>query len=80
MQNLQQLFVLCTASQIIGGDFTKFCDLLRLYELYPIHTILFQRFFLFKVSFLKTTKKKRIGKSENIEMTIFFHKTTPVSK
>ena len=34
MRNLHQLFVLCTASQIIGGDFTKFCGLLRIYELY----------------------------------------------
>ena len=28
------IFVLCTASQIIGGDFAKFCGLLRIYELY----------------------------------------------
>ena len=34
LQNLHQLFVLCTASQIIGGDFVKFCGLLRIYELY----------------------------------------------
>ena len=33
LRNLQQLFVLCTASQIIGGDFAKFCGLLRIYEL-----------------------------------------------
>ena len=33
MRNLQ-LFVLCTASQIIGGDFAKFCGLRRIYELY----------------------------------------------
>ena len=33
-RNLHQLFVLCTASQIIGGDFTKFCGLLRIYEPY----------------------------------------------
>ena len=32
MRNLQQLFVLCTASQIIGGDFATFCGLLRIYE------------------------------------------------
>ena len=25
LRNLHQLFALCTASQIIGGDFTKFC-------------------------------------------------------
>ena len=29
-----QLFVLCSVSQIIGGDFAKFCRLLRIYELY----------------------------------------------
>ena len=34
LQNLHQLFVLCTATQIIGGDFAKFCGLLRIYELY----------------------------------------------
>ena len=28
-----QLFVLCTASQIIGGDFAKFCGLLTIYQL-----------------------------------------------
>ena len=33
LRNLQQLFVLCTASQIIGGDSVKFCGLLRIYEL-----------------------------------------------
>ena len=34
LRNLHQLFVLCSASQIIGGDFAKFCGLLRIYELY----------------------------------------------
>ena len=33
LQNLHQLFVLCTASQMIGGDFAKFRGLLRIYEL-----------------------------------------------
>ena len=33
LRNLHQLFVLCTASQIIGGDFAKCCGLLRIYEL-----------------------------------------------
>ena len=37
---LHQSFVICTASQIIGGDFAKFCGLLRIYELYlPIPKI-----------------------------------------
>ena len=36
LRNLHQLFVQCTASQIIGGDFAKFCGLLRIYELYNI--------------------------------------------
>ena len=30
LRNLHQSFVLCTASQIIGGDFAKFCGLLRI--------------------------------------------------
>ena len=34
LQNLHRTFVLCSASQIIGGDFAKFCGLLRIYELY----------------------------------------------
>ena len=34
MRNPHQSFVLCTASQTIGGDFAKFCGLLRIYELY----------------------------------------------
>ena len=49
LRNLRQLFVLCTAkgqclctaSQIIGGDFSKFGDLFRIYELYhsiKVHT------------------------------------------
>ena len=33
LQNLHQLFVLGTASQIVNGDFAKFCGLLRIYEL-----------------------------------------------
>ena len=34
MRNLHHLFVLCTASQIIDGDFSKLCGLLRINELY----------------------------------------------
>ena len=34
LRNLQQLLVLCTANQIIGGDLEKFCGILRIYELY----------------------------------------------
>ena len=34
LRNLHKLFVLFTASQIIGGDFAKFCGLFRMYELY----------------------------------------------
>ena len=34
LRNLHQLFVLCTASQIIGGYFAKFCGLLRIYQVY----------------------------------------------
>jgi hypothetical protein len=37
LQNLHQLFVLCTANQIIGGDFLKFCGLLRIFELYEVN-------------------------------------------
>ena len=38
LRNLHLLFVLCTGSQIIGGDFAKFCGLLRIYELY-VHVL-----------------------------------------
>ena len=34
LRNIHQLFVGCTSSQIIGGDFAKFCGLLRICELY----------------------------------------------
>ena len=34
LQNLHRRFVLYCNGQIYGGDFTKFCDLLRIYELY----------------------------------------------
>ena len=33
LRNLHRRFVLCSASQIYGGDFAKFCGLLRIYEL-----------------------------------------------
>ena len=33
LRNLNQLFVLSTTSQMIGGDFANFCGLLRIYEL-----------------------------------------------
>ena len=33
LRNLHRRIVLCSASQIYGGDFAKFCDLLRIYEL-----------------------------------------------
>ena len=42
----------CTASQIIDGDFAKFCGLLRIYELYhsvqigesnPENVLIFER-------------------------------------
>ena len=34
MQNLNKSFDLQYIGQIIGGDFAKFCGLLRIYELY----------------------------------------------
>ena len=34
MQNLHCNFVLCSNGEIYGGDFAKFCGLLRIYELY----------------------------------------------
>ena len=48
LRNLHQLFVLCTASQIIGGEFAKFCGFLSIHELYEkvfaLTTTLLQRF------------------------------------
>ena len=35
LQNLHRRFVLCSNSQILGGDFAKFCVLLRIYEFHP---------------------------------------------
>ena len=40
LRNLQSRFVLCSASQIYGGDFAKFCVLLRIYELYLLTVLL----------------------------------------
>ena len=37
LRNLHLTFVLCNASQKWGGDFAKFCGLLRIYELYIDH-------------------------------------------
>jgi hypothetical protein len=34
LRNLHQLFDWQYIGQIIGGDFAKFCGLLRIYELY----------------------------------------------
>ena len=34
LRNLHGRFVLCSNGQIYGGDFAKFCGLLRIYELY----------------------------------------------
>ena len=36
LQNLHHRFVLCSNGQIYGGDFAKFCGLLRIYELYKL--------------------------------------------
>ena len=41
LQNLHQLFVLCTASQKIGGDFTIFCSLLRIYMNFNLTYLVF---------------------------------------
>ena len=39
MRNLHRRFVLCSNGQIYGGDFTKFCGVLRiLYELYKFQS------------------------------------------
>ena len=41
LRNLHSRFVLCSASQIYGGDFAKFCGLPRIYELYTFWIINF---------------------------------------
>ena len=33
LRNLHHRFVLCSIGQIFGGDFAKFCGLLRIYEI-----------------------------------------------
>ena len=40
LRNLHQIFDWQYIGQIIGGDFAKFCSLLRIYELYHIHELL----------------------------------------
>ena len=34
--NIHRRFALCSNGQIYGGDFAKFCGLLRIYELYKL--------------------------------------------
>ena len=41
MQNLNPRFVPCSNGQIYGGDFAKFCGLLRIYELLKAHIHLY---------------------------------------
>ena len=48
LRNLHRRFVLCSNGQIYGGDFAKFCGLLRIYELY-ICNILTKYTFTIKV-------------------------------
>ena len=55
MRNLHQLFVLFTASQIIGGDFAKFCGLLRMCELYPEFTTVVYSHIILKELFIFQT-------------------------
>ena len=40
MRNLHQLFDWQYIGQIIGGDFAKFCDLLRIYERFRLGAML----------------------------------------
>ena len=53
--NLHGRFVLFSASQIYGGDFAKFCGLLRIYELYQqnIEKTYFARLKYKKIPLLK---------------------------
>ena len=79
MRNLHQLFVLyvlvliCTASQIIGGDFAKFCGLLRIYELYKKSylvnvLVLTQRSFLNFITLNKLITEKEKGKNHLLRL------------
>ena len=44
MRNLHRRFVWHYIGQIYGGDFAKFCGLLRIYELYLLHREWYKRF------------------------------------
>ena len=65
MHNLHRKFVLCSTSQIYGGDFTKFCGLLNLNELYffsasnicPIQVTYFIAFVYLALCLQKCAKK-----------------------
>ena len=50
--NLKFIYVVCSASQIYGGDFAKICGILRIYELYISMCQGFQKCALF-ASFCK---------------------------
>jgi hypothetical protein len=40
LQNNHHRFVLCSKGQVYGGDFAKFCGLLRTYELYLLTSLM----------------------------------------
>ena len=57
LQNLHQLFDWQYIEQIIGGDFAKFCGLLRIYELYKDQ--IFKIFFVYELPNLDCNKKSQ---------------------
>ena len=78
MRNLHRRFVLCTNGQIYGGDFAKFCGLLRIYELYQntkaffTDSIFSEGFGVDKVRELdhkKSEQSLRQGRKKQREMT-----------
>ena len=69
MRNLPLTFDWHYIGQIIGGEFAKFCGLLRIYELYSPHAIK-QRLLLRWSALRPSTLGWKIGLRSNLKATL----------
>ena len=75
MRNLHHRFVLCSASQIYGGDFTKFCGLLRIYDLIKQNVLYYRICFIFE----KITVNLMFETSSGNSLIVFTNRATQAS-
>ena len=69
MRNLDLAFVKCSASQKKGEDLAKFCDVLRIYEIYTSHWTGDQNVFrcLLILTLRNRKRKKNLSRTANSE-------------